>query len=212
MAGRSVIIARHGETELNRLGIVQGSGINPGLNEFGEAQAAALHSAFEGQFDLIVSSGMLRAAQTASPFRADDSVPYVEVPDLKEICWGAFEGKVAEPWMRTEYAALMAAWESGNYEARHPGGESAQELGDRMWAGWQEVLRQDFRRALVVTHGRAMRCLICLIDGKPLSEMNAYQHANAGYYEVVESDGRWVVERHNQTDHLASLIPSKAGT
>ena len=207
MATRSVIIARHGETELNRLGVVQGSGINPGLNEFGRAQAQALHTAFGGQFDLVVSSGMLRAAQTAAPFREDDAARYAEVPDLREICWGAFEGKVAEPWMREEYAALMAAWESGNYDARHPGGESAQELGDRLWAGWQQVLAMDFARALVVTHGRAMRCLICLIEGRPLSKMNDYEHANAGYYEVSLSGDTATVVSHNKVDHLAALTP-----
>ena len=53
MSGRRIIIARHGETELNRLGIVQGSGINPGLNEFGVAQAEALYSAYRGRFDLV---------------------------------------------------------------------------------------------------------------------------------------------------------------
>ena len=208
MSTRSVIIARHGETELNRLGIVQGSGINPGLNEFGVAQAAALHDTFEGQFDLVVTSGMLRAAQTAAPFTEVDHVPSATVPDLREICWGAFEGKVAEPWMRVEYAALMKAWEDGNYDARHPGGESAQELGDRLWSGWQEVLEMDFTRALVVTHGRAMRCLICLIDGKPLLKMNNYEHANAGYYEVVEDGDVWRIHSHNQVAHLSDLKPN----
>lgn len=200
-----MIIARHGETELNRLGIVQGSGIDPGLNEFGVAQAEALYSAYRGRFDLAVSSGMVRAKQTAEPFIAD-GVAYAEVSDLREICWGAFEGKSAEPWMREEYGALMRAWEGGNYDARHPGGESAQELADRLWCGWQAVTSMEFSNALVVTHGRAMRCLICLIEGRPLSEMNVYGHANAGVYAVEEVDGAWTVTLHNDTTHLSHLV------
>ena len=206
MSAREVIIARHGQTELNRVGIVQGSGIDPALNEYGEAQARALHEAFAGRFDLIVSSGMVRAKQTAEPFLADAGTRYVEVPDLREICWGQYEGKAATPAMRDDYKRLMAAWEAGDYHDKHPGGESAQELADRLAAGWREVEAEDFRQALVVTHGRALRCLISILDGEPLSAMNDYAHANAGYYHVVETaDGRWDIREHNAIAHLAHL-------
>ena len=206
MSAREVIIARHGQTELNRLGIVQGSGIDPALNEVGRAQAAALHRAFAGRFDLVVSSGMVRARQTAEPFRGDEGSRYEEIPDLREICWGRYEGMAATPSMREDYAALMAAWEQGRYGARHPGGESARDLADRLTDGWAELVAKDFRQALVVTHGRALRCLICLLEERPLSHMNDYAHANAGYYHVVEREGGgWDVREHNSIAHLAHL-------
>ena len=206
MAAREVIIARHGQTELNRVGIVQGSGIDPALNEFGHAQAEALHQHFAGQFDLVVSSGMVRARQTAEPFLADEGVRYVEVPDFREICWGRYEGKAATPEMRADYKRLMSSWESGDYHAKHPGGESAQELADRLRAGWKALEQEKFERALVVSHGRALRCLISLLDGKPLSAMNNYAHANAGYYHVVEmGTGHWDIREHNSVVHLAHL-------
>ena len=211
MKTREVIIARHGETELNRLGVVQGSGIDPALNEVGEAQAAALHRAFAGRFDLVVSSGMARARQTAAPFRADEGTRYEEITDLREICWGRYEGMAATPSMREDYAALMSAWEQGRYGAKHPGGESARELADRLRDGWDEFEQMDFAQALVVTHGRALRCLICLLEDRPLSEMNRYAHANAGYYHVVErSGGGWEVREHNAVAHLAHLTDQTA--
>ncbi len=40
--GKTLYIVRHGETELNKHGIVQGRGINSDLNDTGRAQAAAL--------------------------------------------------------------------------------------------------------------------------------------------------------------------------
>ena len=202
---RQVIVARHGETELNRLGVVQGSGIDPALNELGVAQAGALHAAFAGHFDLVVSSGMVRARQTAAPFRDDPGVRYVEIPELREICWGEYEGMKATPRMRGDYAALMAAWEAGDYDARHRGGESARQLADRLREGWRLLEAESFRKALVVTHGRALRCLMSILEAVPLSKMNDYGHANAGYYDVAEVSGGWQVRKHNAVDHLAHL-------
>lgn len=208
MGAREVIIARHGQTELNRIGIVQGSGIDPALNGFGRAQAEALHAHFSGRFDLIVSSGMVRANQTAEPFRADAGTRYVELPDLREICWGDYEGKAATPEMRADYKRLMANWDAGHYHDKHPGGESARELADRLSAGWRKLEAEVFDFALIISHGRALRCLVSLLDGKPLSAMNDYPHANAGYYHVREaSPGKWEVLTYNAVDHLANLSP-----
>ncbi len=206
---RKVILARHGETELNRLGVVQGSGIDPALNEFGQAQAEALFQALDGQVDLIVSSGMVRARQTAQPFVAT-GLPYIEDARFQEICWGEHEGKVAEPWMRLEYKALMLSWDSGDYTAAHRGGESAAELAARLMDGWQALLQHGFGTALVVTHGRALRCLACSLAGLPLSEMNQFEHTNAGFYEVaVAADGTWTLNPEHRVAHLQSLLQTQ---
>lgn len=206
MNNRKVILARHGETELNRLGIVQGSGVDPALNEFGEQQSDALFQALEHKVDLVGSSGMLRAKQTAEPFVAT-GIPYFEDDRFREICWGEHEGKIAEPWMRADYQALMEAWDSGNLDASHRGGESALELASRLSAAWQSLIERHFSSALVITHGRALRCLVCLLEGKPLSYMNTFEHANGGYYIVEEEMGAWHISDYNRRDHLDALNP-----
>ena len=205
---RRVTLARHGQTELNRLGVVQGSGIDPGLNALGRAQAEALYAVHAGSVDLVASSGMLRARETAADF-VTAGVPYVEDRRLREICWGEYEGKVPDERMRAEYTELMRRWESGDYSAAHPGGESATELAERLWAAWRDFVERDFRHALIVTHGRALRCLTCLLAGRPLSDMNAFAHANAGYYTVTLEGGRWTLGSEHSVDHLAALDESK---
>jgi broad specificity phosphatase PhoE len=44
---KELYIIRHGETELNRLGIVQGRGVNTDLNDTGRAQAAAFYERYK---------------------------------------------------------------------------------------------------------------------------------------------------------------------
>lgn len=203
---RRIIVCRHGQTELNLLGVVQGSGIDPSLNEEGRLQARLLFAAFSEMPSLVVSSGMRRANETAAPF-VEQGVPLQIDERLREICWGTHEGKVAEPWMRHEYAELMRSWESGDYDARMGGGESAKEMAERLSAAWSDLTalateKPEEGSLLVVMHGRSLRCLICLIEGMPLSQMNDYGHANAGYYSIEMLEGIWTVTARNQIAHL----------
>ena len=209
MTTRTVILARHGETELNRLGVVQGSGVDPSLNAEGTAQARALAAVFEQPFDLYLTSGMTRASETLAAFEPDPTL--VEVDDrFREICWGVHEGKVATPQSRQAYKDLLEAWQSGDYDAAFPAAESARELADRLLAGWDDLTSRNFERALVVMHGRALRCLTCLIDGQPLSQMDKYGHRNAGYYVVELTDDGWNITARNVTDHLAAAAATSA--
>ena len=203
MTNRKVILARHGQTELNRVGIIQGSGVDPSLNEEGRVQAEELFAALDGQIDFVGSSGMKRAKETAEPF-IKAGLPYYEDTNFREICWGEYEGKVAHADMKKTYSALLQNWENGNLSARIAGGESAAELADRLQTGWSELLKQDFKTALIVLHGRALRCLACWLNGDVVSQMNNYAHANGGYYVIeVGTDNSWVVTDQNVTTHLA---------
>ena len=216
MEGRRVILCRHGQTELNRLGVVQGSGVDPSLNDEGRRQALRLFSAFPELPGLVVTSGMRRAIETAAPF-AENGVPHLVDERLKEICWGSHEGKVTEAWMREEYSQLMKAWESGDYHARMGGGESALEMAARLWAAWEDLLKLAVSPTsdgsiLVVMHGRALRCLVCLIEGYPLSRMNEFGHANAGYYVLEHRESLWKVITRNHTAHLLEAEAPKHQT
>ena len=65
MHPKEVYFIRHGETEQNKLGIVQGSGIDSDLNNLGLIQGKAFHTNFlDKEFDVAISSDMKRAYQT----------------------------------------------------------------------------------------------------------------------------------------------------
>jgi len=204
MAVRKIILARHGQTELNRVGIIQGSGVDPSLNAEGRQQAGELFTALEGTVDLVASSGMLRAKETAQPF-IDAGISYFEDSGFREISWGIFEGKVPDPEMRKAYSALLQNWESGNLDERISGGESAIEMATRLQASWKNLLQKDFTSALVILHGRALRCLTCWLNGDSIAQMNHYAHANCGYYVIeVDEENKWHIVEQNVTAHLTN--------
>lgn len=88
-----VYLLRHGETDLNALGVLQGS-IEAPLNTKGEQQAqqAASHLINRG-ITRIVSSPQLRARQTASAVAEKLNLTIEENPLLRERDWGIHEGK-----------------------------------------------------------------------------------------------------------------------
>jgi len=200
---RKVILARHGQTELNRVGIIQGSGVDPSLNKEGRQQAQELYEALKGTIDLVGSSGMQRAKETAQPF-VDVQIPYFEDNGFREISWGIYEGKTAQSSMRARYGELLQNWERGNLDDRISGGESAAEMAARLQTSWKALLKREFQTALVVLHGRALRCLACWLNGDSVRMMNNYAHANCGYYVIEVSDtNHWTVVEQNVTSHLS---------
>ena len=202
MTAHTIILARHGQTELNRLRIVQGSGVDPSLNAIGREQALRLHERFAGRVDAVVSSGLVRSDETVAPFVAA-GLPHRVDTRLREICWGVHEGRVATEVSRAEYAELMASWERGDLDAHLEGGESASEMAARLREAWDALCREPYPTVLACLHGRALRCLACIVDGAPVARMNDYGHSNGGYYVVVRgAAGSWRLTERNVTTHL----------
>ena len=93
MKKRLIYIIRHGETEYNRLGIVQGSGINEPLNEKGIWQANRFFESYKKiNFTKIYTSKLIRTQQTIQPF-INAGHEFEAHAGLNEISWGIFEGK-----------------------------------------------------------------------------------------------------------------------
>ncbi|MFR1324403.1 MAG: histidine phosphatase family protein [Ezakiella massiliensis] len=89
-----IYIARHGETDYNKIGRLQGQR-DISLNEVGRCQALELKEKLKGlDFDEIYSSDLGRAYETACIIAGDKKV--IQDPRLREICLGSWEGKTYE--------------------------------------------------------------------------------------------------------------------
>jgi len=100
---KTIYIVRHGQTELNRLGIIQGRGINTDLNDEGRAQAALFFEAYKSvHFDKIYVSSLKRTQQSVQQF-IDLGIPYEKLPGLDELGWGIYEGQAPTPENRIAY-------------------------------------------------------------------------------------------------------------
>ena len=200
-----IYIIRHGETDLNRRHIVQGSGVDSSLNEKGRAQAAAFHARYHSEpFEAVLTSTLRRTHETAAPF-IESGLDWEQHPEINEICWGDAEGKAGTEASRAAYAAMVAAWSRGELDHRLPNAESARELGARVQRFVDALRDRTESVLLVVAHGRLMRALICALEGRPLTGMEDYRHANTGLYLVRQRGADFEVVLRNDVQHLENL-------
>ena len=96
MSQIELILSRHGETEENKLHIMQGQ--LPGhLSELGKQQAKALAETLDKEeLDVIVCSDLARSYDTAMAVARQKGLQPVATPLLREMDWGIYTGKVAD--------------------------------------------------------------------------------------------------------------------
>jgi len=143
-------IARHGETENNRLGLLMGRK-DIKLNKNGIEQAHILaQKAKKLNIDFIVSSPMVRARQTAEIVKSYLHKPIKLDHRLIERDIGVYEGltmKEVEEKFQKGFNSEMA------YNKTPPDGESAQEVQKRVFASIEDIKRKyPNKRILIITH------------------------------------------------------------
>ncbi len=205
MPFKEIYLIRHGETEFNRQGIIQGSGIDADLNETGLAQARAFYERYRQlAFDKIYISTLKRTWQTVQ-FFALDGIPVEKHTGLNEISWGKYEGsKITHP-PQPYYLELISRWSKGDMHFSIGGGESPQNVALRQ----QDVIdiifsRREEKRIVICMHGRAMRIFLCKLLGRPLHQMDAFQHSNTSLYHLIYdyNDASIYINRQNCVRHL----------
>lgn len=200
---KTIYLIRHGETEFNRLGIVQGSGVDSDLNETGLHQSERFFDHYQRQtFDRIYTSALRRTHQSVKNF-LDQGIPHTVLPELNEINWGDYEGKTSKDFWKEDYNRMVEEWKSGNFNYRIPGGENPLELQARQKLALQHIMsRPHEEQILICMHGRAMKSFLCLMLGLPLSRMDEFTHHNLGLYLMEFRNDRFEILKTNCLEHL----------
>lgn len=202
MKTKLLYIIRHGETDFNKLGIVQGSGIDKPLNELGIKQAEKFYRYYkEIKFKKIFTSSLIRTQQSVLPF-IEAGYPYQATEALNEISWGVFEGRPQSEEERKIYWGVVNSWKNGDYHAKVKGGESAYELQNRQRPFIQYIHGIQDDCILISMHGRALKSFLCTLLDLPLSEMEKFEHSNLCLYIVALENGVASVLKHSDTTHL----------
>jgi broad specificity phosphatase PhoE len=206
MIEKEIFIVRHGQTDLNARGIVQGKGVNHSLNDLGRSQAQAFYQAYKHlNPDIMYSSTLKRAQETLDPFQPHN-IPHIIDEDLDEISWGKAEGVGGLSDTSDEFFKLMNEWDSGNIHHKIEGGESPYELQQRQLRFIEKLRQSSAKKILIATHGRFIRAFMCTITGRHLRDMNTFQHTNLCLYKVnLMANGTFEIELNNETSHLVNI-------
>lgn len=152
-----IYIVRHGETEANKQGYVQGWTDVP-LNENGRILAELTGRGMKGiRFDHCFSSPLSRARETAEILlRESGNNISISFDDrIKEMNFGSFEGIS----VRDEQVAQFL--KDPVVDFKIPGGESIQEVMKRTQEFLKELIAKDDNKTyLVSTHGCALRAML----------------------------------------------------
>jgi 2,3-bisphosphoglycerate-dependent phosphoglycerate mutase len=150
-----ILVIRHGPTDWNEAGLIQGHTDRP-LSEAGREQIAAMRLPDEWVNARCLSSPLRRAIDTARLLRLD---PKPE-PRLIEMAWGEWEGKGLRD-LRAQYPAELAEKEAEGLDFRPPGGESPRDVQVRLGPLLSEVRVP----TIFVTHKGVLRALYALATG-----------------------------------------------
>ncbi|MFC3196202.1 histidine phosphatase family protein [Parapedobacter deserti] len=200
-------IIRHGQTDFNRKGIVQGRGVDSPLNEMGRKQADAFYKYYKDvSFDKIYTSTLLRTHQTVAPF-LQQGVPVEQLDGLDEIGWGMYEGKEQSPEIMEGFADLTTRWRNGELDVSVEGGESPNQLVSRQRKALDHMLsKPEEKIVLICMHGRAMRVLLCMLINRDLALMDDFPHTNTALYKVRFDGKEFYIDEAYNTQHLEELL------
>jgi len=206
LISQKIFLVRHGQTDYNLKGIVQGSGVDASLNDTGRAQAEAFHKTFQHHpFDRLYTSALKRSQESVALFSQNGLKPEA-FEALNEISWGTREGQRITPEEDAYYHWMLGQWQEGKTGIPLEQGESPDEVAIRQQP-FIDLLksRTEDGNILICMHGRAMRILLCQLLNYPLRSMDMFEHENFCLYLLSRSGSQFRVDLYNNTDHLRDL-------
>ena len=201
MEALEIYLARHGQSQDNDRGVIQGQTSTP-LSALGERQAACLGRRLAAlHFDAVYASDLQRAVQTARI--AVPSMEPVLCPELREWHLGVLQGhphEEAKALFPEAYEILCAGRRD---DRRIPDGESMNEMIARSVGLVEKIVERHRRgRVLIVSHGgtiRAMRRGLTAEDDVP-----ALLNTSLSRMDYV--GGQWKVVFWNDFGHLEGFV------
>ena len=202
---------RHGETDWNRQQRFQGQ-IDVPLNAAGHVQAARLAARLaDSPADVLLSSDLARARETAAPLERAWGCTAGTVPGLREQSFGIWEG-LDVPTIKTRHADLWQAWLEHQADFALPQGESLMQFHTRVMQAVREIAGSHAgRRITVVTHGGVLDMLWRSAKGLPVAGLRECAIPNTGLNRLRWAGGSLHIDQWADAEHLLGL-PEQAST
>jgi len=213
---RRVYLLRHGETNWNKEGKIQGGGFDIPLNENGRNQARAAARAMEDiPVSLIASSPLSRATETADILTQgrDHYYERILVPGLREMSFGEFEGfprrhSGVDPDLKARYERIDKACNEDPTKA-FPGGESAATVAKRAKKAFFEMLDHfsEHQHIALVCHSRLNRILISEAFLHDVKHFPSVKQGNSCINAIdIREDGFTDIKVLNYIEHVKGTL------
>ncbi len=208
MKSKKIYLIRHGQTDYNLQGIVQGSGVDSPLNATGLKQAALFYEKYRDlALQKVYISGLQRTYQSVAQF-IEHGLPYEKTSALNEISWGEYDGKLDTNDQDSVYWTILNRWKTGDLKAKVAGAENPEEVRERLLPFVKQLLVSSEQEVLICMHGRAMRVLLSILMDTPLHEMDYFSHSNLCLYMLEWKEGQVSILKENDTSHLEVELSS----
>ena len=199
---RSITFLRHGESTGNASGVIQGRGSSP-LSERGRMQAAAVGERLNHQhFDLVISSDMERAVETAEAL----DLPFTTDAAWREMDVGGWDGLTNDE-ISEKFGDELSTLRSRQDVPLGGTGETLSGLVHRVSTARDAVLGrlEDGQSALVVCHGGVTETVLGLALGMADLHRLVARVTNTSLTTVVASAGETRLVRYNDAAHLGAV-------
>ena len=198
-----LILIRHGETDWNAERRIQGHTDVP-LNEAGLTQADAIGQRFlDERVDVLLSSDLGRAMQTANPIAKACGLSVVRDARLRERHLGVLQGKTIEE-ARELTPEAYEVFHSRMTDASLDGGESLAEFAERVTATLMELARiHRDKRIVAVTHGGVVDIAYRLANNTPLDAARLFPIHNASVNTLRATASGFELVSWSDISHLA---------
>jgi len=200
-----VTIVRHGETEWNRTGRLQGHR-QIALNQRGRDQARAVAEYLSAvRFDAVFSSDLVRALGTAETIAALNSRKVIPDPRLREWRLGVLTG-LTHGEAGARYPEAYAIYREGISDTPLPGGESPGQRHQRVISAVSRLAeRHSGGRILIVTHGGPLDDCYRHATAMPLLAPKDFQLYNAGINRFLIDTAGWHLESWGEIEHIERI-------
>ncbi|MFW6135687.1 MAG: histidine phosphatase family protein [Chloroflexota bacterium] len=208
-----IVLVRHGQTAWNREVRFRGRADLP-LHAFGRRQARATgrYLAERWPVQAVYSSPMERAMQTAQAIAEIAAIAHAHqlaaepFDGLLDIDFGEWQGHSPKE-LEKRHPELLRAWVNAPHTVQFPGGESLDDVRDRVVPGLDEVIaRHPGQTVAMVGHTVVNRVLLCAVLGLGNDHFWRLQQETCAV-NVFDAapDGTFTIVALNDTCHLQDL-------
>lgn len=196
-----IYLTRHGQTLWNIEKRLQGRGNSP-LTEDGIERAKELRDRIKGMnIDVIYSSPIERALNTANIIKGDKNIEVITDDGLMEMCFGDYEGRRTDEVMKENPSWDIGLIMKGNTILSAPNGENLAEVRDRVSKTMDRIIEENRGKTiLIVAHGITLKALMYYFKD---DEVNDEVMRQATLTKInIDENNNFHIEYKNDNSHF----------